>query len=506
MLAAYPQYPTRSARFSRYTTLLAELRAASSSAEDDDEWLQWELEGMKFWMAQEFSRIFNFNCVYSWQKVDLRGLPCWCEADGATLSHHRLASRLMYRSSSQSEASLETARRQILQPGFLSAYTAACHALAAALDTASAAEVPLHLAELTAFLLGTWGGALKMYEDGGSGFADPKIKPLLLPSVQLAGAALRCWAGPTAAGLEYKPPLSSALHAALEAASPPQTDHIEAAAELGILLASVVPGPNCEPQQLLSVMQQPTTVLALEACTRCWVQLYSDPSAVWTPAHLADPKKDLVHSQRMTFALTAPLQAALSHPAAVAVQQELPAELLPVVQSLATAVAWTGTVLNNVQQQAAAALPLGSEQTQERLLSLLQQQECVSEMCGRFLTTADSSSSSSLQGSAGMRLQWLLAIKGVVSAELAQQLMEFAAALSGCFPSKLCCNAPGCTNLAKFSELEVVGGKACTCSGCRTARYCCRACQESHWKAHKHTCRALAAQQQGTRQQNAHAQ
>lgn len=55
MLAAYPQYATRSARFSRYTTLLAELRAASSSAEDDDERLQWELEGMKFWIAQEFS-------------------------------------------------------------------------------------------------------------------------------------------------------------------------------------------------------------------------------------------------------------------------------------------------------------------------------------------------------------------------------------------------------------------------------------------------------------------
>ncbi|WIA28451.1 hypothetical protein OEZ86_010995 [Tetradesmus obliquus] len=349
-----------------------------------------------------------------------------------------------------------------------------------------------------------------MYEDGSSGFADPKIKPLLLPSVQLAGAALRCWAGPTAAGLEYKPPISSALHAALEAASPVQTGHIEAAAELGILLASVVPGPNCEPQQLLSVMQQPTTVRALEACIRCWVQLYSDPSGVWTPAYLADPHKDLVHSQRMTFALTAPLQAALSHPAAagvgqcagsecfafcatslkagvvaagqalrelrtaasnaphssrssssnssssssssmdcrrivyallqaamtadvamaacsslagssgsssssssdvsqlrpawlllsahslytfgsillaahadgllpVAVQQELPAELLPVVQSLATAVAWTGTVLSTMQQQAAAAaaaLPLGSEQGNDRVLSLLQQQEC----------------------------------------------------------------------------------------------------------------------------------
>lgn len=32
----------------------------------------------------------------------------------------------------------------------------------------------------------------------------------------LSTAALRCWAGPTAAGLEYNPPLSSGLHAALE--------------------------------------------------------------------------------------------------------------------------------------------------------------------------------------------------------------------------------------------------------------------------------------------------
>ncbi|WIA18989.1 hypothetical protein OEZ85_003656 [Tetradesmus obliquus] len=93
-------------------------------------------------------------------------------------------------------------------------------------------------------------------------------------------------------------------------------------------------------------------------------------------------------------------------------------------------------------------------------------------------------------------LKELLSLRSAVPAELAQQLVGFAAALSGRFPVKLCCNAPGCTSLDEFSELEAVGGKACMCSGCKTARYCCRACQESHWKVHKAACRALAAARQ----------
>jgi hypothetical protein len=31
---------------------------------------------------------------------------------------------------------------------------------------------------------------------------------------------------------------------------------------------------------------------------------------------------------------------------------------------------------------------------------------------------------------------------------------------------------------------------------CCVCRYCCRGCQEAHWKAHKHACKAAAAVRQ----------
>ena len=62
-----------------------------------------------------------------------------------------------------------------------------------------------------------------------------------------------------------------------------------------------------------------------------------------------------------------------------------------------------------------------------------------------------------------------------------------------CLATRLCCNNPCCGSMAGATELQLVSGKGCICAGCRTARYCDRACQRAHWKRHKPVCQALAA-------------
>jgi hypothetical protein len=121
------------------------------------------------------------------------------------------------------------------------------------------------------------------------------------------------------------------------------------------------------------------------------------------------------------------------------------------------------------QQPAAQASAQGPAEKNDPYVSLVQQHEILSSSIQQLTATAIAGSTFSSEGdSAGLDL--LLGLKAVVSAELSQQLVDFAAALSGCFPAKLCCNAPGCRSLLKFSELEAVGGKSCMCARCKTAR------------------------------------
>jgi hypothetical protein len=88
----------------------------------------------------------------------------------------------------------------------------------------------------------------------------------------------------------------------------------------------------------------------------------------------------------------------------------------------------------------------------------------------------------------------------IVSAEAVMQLVEqlraFGAALSTLAISSAC-NNPACSNVSGPSEAGLVKGSSSTCGGCRTARYCCRACQTQHWKLHKPVCKALAAARAG---------
>lgn len=75
--------------------------------------------------------------------------------------------------------------------GFVSAYAAACQALAAALDKASPADVPSHIAETTLVLLWLWRAAMESF-DGAAALGDTVVRSLVLPVAQLAGAGAWC--------------------------------------------------------------------------------------------------------------------------------------------------------------------------------------------------------------------------------------------------------------------------------------------------------------------------
>jgi hypothetical protein len=171
----------------------------------------------------------------------------------------------------------------------------------------------------------------------------------------------------------------------------------------------------------------------------------------------------------------------------------LRSDVLRMLCSLAAALAGLRPQLTAMQQQAAAAVPGVEQKRQVALLSLLQQQESLHQALKLVTgTTALGSGGTSSSGSVDTTsssssswhavicryavpdthaaLQLLPILQAAVSAELAQQLVDFAAALSGCFPAKLCCNAPGCSSLANRRELEAVSGKSCMCGCCKAAR------------------------------------
>jgi hypothetical protein len=103
---------------------------------------------------------------------------------------------------------------------------------------------------------------------------------------------------------------------------------------------------------------------------------------------------------------------------------------------------------------------------------------------------------------AGQHGQTAAAADHHVSAEaltqLVQQLGAVGEALSTLAISSAC-NNPTCSNISGPSEADLVKGSSSTYGGCRAARYCCKACQNKHWKLHRPVCKALAAARAGSR-------
>jgi hypothetical protein len=74
---------------------------------------------------------------------------------------------------------------------------------------------------------------------------------------------------------------------------------------------------------------------------------------------------------------------------------------------------------------------------------------------------------------------------------LAWQLQQTGKALCGLAVPGFC-NNPACVNISRNMEASLVCGHTTKYSSCRTARYCSRACQVSHWKQHRPMCKGLA--------------
>jgi len=75
--------------------------------------------------------------------------------------------------------------------------------------------------------------------------------------------------------------------------------------------------------------------------------------------------------------------------------------------------------------------------------------------------------------------------------QLLQDLLLLGQLLMEEVPSPIGCNNPGCGDLRGLSELTA----SCkTCTGCGVVKYCSRACQVGHWKAHKDLCKRLQGQ------------
>jgi hypothetical protein len=86
----------------------------------------------------------------------------------------------------------------------------------------------------------------------------------------------------------------------------------------------------------------------------------------------------------------------------------------------------------------------------------------------------------------GRELQQLLRV--VVPTQTAAAVWNAGAAVCAEFPLKLCCNNPGCTSMDKAGEM-LLGS---SCSGCKAARYCSKACQAAAWKlGHSKVCKRM---------------
>ena len=88
-----------------------------------------------------------------------------------------------------------------------------------------------------------------------------------------------------------------------------------------------------------------------------------------------------------------------------------------------------------------------------------------------------------------------MSISGSITAVLqaAHEQLLAASRVLACFAIPHACNNPACSNMCGPSEAQLVGGRSCICAGCRTARYCGKACQRAAWRQHRPVCKALAA-------------
>uniref|UniRef100_A0A383VLT5 MYND-type domain-containing protein n=1 Tax=Tetradesmus obliquus TaxID=3088 RepID=A0A383VLT5_TETOB len=88
--------------------------------------------------------------------------------------------------------------------------------------------------------------------------------------------------------------------------------------------------------------------------------------------------------------------------------------------------------------------------------------------------------------------------QGQQAEQLAQALQQFGHAICLQLPVRYWCCNPACSSVAECSELELVSRKGSRCSGCATARFCSKSCQQQCWKGqHAPVCKRIAAARRG---------
>lgn len=80
-----------------------------------------------------------------------------------------------------------------------------------------------------------------------------------------------------------------------------------------------------------------------------------------------------------------------------------------------------------------------------------------------------------------------------VSSSVPHLLQAVGLALTSLAIPYACNNSLSCSATMGPSELQLVNGRSCVCSGCRVVRFCSRPCLRQHWPQHKPVCKSLAA-------------